>query len=62
MTTFTKVYPVTKSLVDVFLGDGWKNWTRLVKKGDVFVPQKGNTALGSSVISMVNTYMKGYGK
>lgn len=23
-----KIYPVTNNLLDVFIGDGWENWSR----------------------------------
>lgn len=23
-----KIYPITKNLIDVFIGEGWKNWGR----------------------------------
>ena len=31
-----KVYPIYATLVDVFLGSGWKNWSRVsIKRGRV---------------------------
>jgi hypothetical protein len=27
---FVKVYPVTNNLVDLFFGEGWEDWTRVL--------------------------------
>jgi hypothetical protein len=43
MTTNTiKVKRVpTTPLVDVFQGEGWENWTRLLYKGNTLIPLQG---------------------
>jgi len=33
-----KLYPVFGSLIDVFVGEGWENWTRIsIKRGRIFI-------------------------
>lgn len=30
-----KIYPVTNNLLDVFIGDGWENWSRWYWKNNI---------------------------
>jgi len=33
-----KLYSVFGSLIDVFVGEGWENWTRIsIKRGRIFI-------------------------
>jgi enolase len=33
-----KLYPIFSTLVDVFTGEGWENWTRIsIKRGKIQV-------------------------
>ena len=37
-----KVLPIkTTPLIDVFTGEGWENWTRLLYKNKVLIPLSG---------------------
>ncbi len=36
-----KCIKVNDNLVDVFIGDGWENWARILRKGNTLIHLKG---------------------
>lgn len=49
-TVCVKVYPITGSLIDLFFGDGWDDWTRVYVSAKVGHPvtRKDVTVLGGA--------------
>lgn len=53
-----KIYPIFSTLVDVFMGEGWENWSRVSIKRDR--PQViGGAPLSAEVLNAVKEAMNG---
>ena len=48
-----KVYPVVGGLVDIFVGDGWENWSRLFIAKNGTVTHMGGAKLARWVMKEV---------
>lgn len=53
-----KIKPIpTTPIVDVFQGEGWEEWTRLLVKGNTLIPLKGEI-LSKEQLTEVQNYLK----